>query len=308
MNDITKIISKVHFSMRLEENMDNIEEKINDYKEYLENTYEIIPVKYKSMYLESFIITITSQIDELIRSLLLLLYKCYPEKIGKSKIDVKEIINRVGIYDQYENIAMKKINEILYSTFKEQVDIINDEMLDSSVDNELLEKIIELKATRDLIAHGEKKYNATYNRKVTEKYKRSNNMDVDVTYDYTNKGIENIESFIKYVRDNIKKGFLTYKRIDAMRDLWNNSVMNKFMDFNDAWDVYENDDSLEPTEKFINMRRYSSSEIEVKNFFLGIYGGLQNSSLDIQLYLLKWPSNTYEGAMLLAWLQDPFTF
>lgn len=43
--------------------------------------------------------------------------------------------------------------------------------------------------------------------------------------------------------------------------------MNKFMDFNDACDVYENDDSLEPTEKFINMRYYSSFKKEVKNFF-----------------------------------------
>lgn len=259
-----KTIARVRLASSINKHITNCIDKLNETSEYLNDTISVIPNKYISLHVSTTLIGLTSYIDELIRGLLTEIYTCYPEKLGKITIGSKEVLDNFNIFSTLEFMAQKKINELLYKSFREQATELQNELIDGKISEELINCIIEIKATRDLIAHGEKEYNDTYLRKVNNSIKKSGDK-VNINLEYIENALNSLLSFVECIKIQIKQSYMDTGKKEAVKILWENSVMNKLLDFNEAWLPY-GDDMIRPSDK-MRGRYYSTSEEQIQKFF-----------------------------------------
>lgn len=307
MHEAMKIIAKVYLRDTINKCLKTNKTNIEHSRDYLSISNDLIPSEFASIHCSTFLLGITSYVDDIIRTLLNEIFICYPEKLGKTSFTASDIIeyDDINLYDILGDMAKKRINEILYKNVSEQLKYLEKEVLESELRPELVDNIIEIKATRNLIAHGEKKYTKAYDIQTGGKNRNRIGEDISVSYDYLNECVSSVECFISEIETKVKKAYLIDKK-DVLRELWEKSRLGKIMNYETAWD-YHNEKIPRPSEAMRNFT-WSHSETQVKELFLCIYGGVRNSDLDIKYYFERWPTHTFEGEMLLCWLQRQFYF
>lgn len=113
-------------------------------------------------------IALTSEIEDFLKSLMQIVIKKYPSKIGRRKIEVSDLVSKG--YDSSINDAIDGyLNELFYKKPHEYKNELKKVL--SIEDDEVLldwEKLVEIKARRDVGIHNGWIKNHIYSRKVSE--------------------------------------------------------------------------------------------------------------------------------------------
>lgn len=309
--DAITIVKKIKMSTSLTKLINNQRTSIQESKEYLTMMKPNIPDSYINFHYSRYLLGLTSIIDESIRGILEQIYLCFPQKIKNLKVTVDELLATASVLGSIDIAVQAHINSLLYKGFKELNESFCSEALTEEINLNLVEKIIEMKATRDLIAHGEKKYNKIYYAKTNGIVSKSENKDVYISYEYVENATICIEEYLEEIIIKLKPSYMKWNEARAIEEMWNKSIMADILDFNKAWSVrkrFGDKLSADPTTIFREeYKKWSSSEKLVADLFLTIHGG-KIRELDASSYMMKWPDCTYEGSLLLSWLQNPFHF
>lgn len=220
----------------------------------------------KEFALKGMFTLVIAQFEILLLDLTSKILKFYPEKLSELSKKDNEIsdlsFNNLGLEKYidlkihklgYKNIEdiLDKLLALLNNKQESDVDILNQEIID---------KLIEIKETRNLLLHNNLVVNQFYLNN-TKTIKRSEKKDelLSINADYLNDSISTIEQIIESIQMKVLKKFEKYTLLELLNRLWEFTFTNKdfvtiqkFCKFNYAEDTIEGPFEID--------ERYSSSE------------------------------------------------
>ena len=289
----------------LQESCQKSIDSLLQWKDYLENSYDALGEKYKTIHLRNYLVGLTSHIDAMISDCLHEVYVCFPPKLGGINLEVNEAAQYGNVFLNIENYVSKKISGILYRNFKAQIAVLSDELLDVPPTESHVNNVCELKATRDLIAHGEEKYNTKYQSMAEASSRGKPGETISITYEYAIERTVTVITLIREIKATLKQGYLSWNKSRVIKEMWTNSHMENVVPFDEGWTTYDKEDMVRPKDVILNWP-WSSGEKSLFSFFKAIYYGLDNSELDLRYFFYRFPYHTIEGTFLLGWIQNPF--
>ncbi|WP_424361460.1 hypothetical protein [Methylocystis parvus] len=158
-----------------------------------------------------FAITVT---ESYVQDTLCLALTAYPHKLtvspkgNKSEsfcVDVKEIANTESLDNLISELARLRIRDVMYATPKSYMNYMN-EVLSFTINDELLDKYIEMKATRDAYIHGDGTCNEIYIKKSGKmaRVKVGERLPVDEDY------LKNCLACMKEIFTEIYRGMMNH--------------------------------------------------------------------------------------------------
>jgi len=292
LNNILEIANKNYIEGKSYYNLTTSDNKLNGDHLKFHNKNFLIGV---STFLESYI---SDTLKEILIS--------FPGKLESKNIKLESLANHGSTIGVITEMAEKYLNELNYKSFQDIIKICSKILqFDTNLDQELIGKITELKATRDIIIHNKGIVNETYLRKSAYHARGRDGDEILISADYLKDGvdlmIEFCDEFHKAIPDKIK----SYDRKKAFREMWEMSGLNSVVNFDSAWVEDPNNDIVRPKKNF--SWAWSSSEEELFKFFMFIYNS-DDSNFDFFYLLKRWPPKSSSGQVILSWLDSPFHF
>lgn len=121
---------------------------------------------------ESAIVSVVSRMESLLQDILFIVIRQYPNKIGilgeKAEVPLSLILKSSGIDQILETHIRHRCEELMFLTPKDYVEKFK-KVISIDLEPNLVEDIIEIKASRDLIVHGTGQINEIYVKKAAAK-------------------------------------------------------------------------------------------------------------------------------------------
>jgi hypothetical protein len=136
------------------------------------------------------------------------------------------------------------------------------------LDPDLIDRIVEVKETRNLLLHS----NLQVNRRYVARAGRFRRTDCDsgklpLAQEYVSEACENLTSLIKDLEVRMSAEYASYTRLAALRRLWEYLFSSPIMPFDDFWVTNAEKDEVTALKESPWEKRLSSSE----HAFLGIW-------------------------------------
>jgi hypothetical protein len=132
---------------------------------------------------------------------------------------------------------------------------------ETSLDADLIDRIIEAKETRNILLHNGLKTNRQYVARAG-RFRQSDQEDrqLGLTQDYVNAACQHVDTLIDNLRTPMHTKYQDFTRIAALRRLWNFLFSSPLMHFDDYWSLDEGKDEIRSMKEFPKERLLSSSE------------------------------------------------
>jgi hypothetical protein len=214
-------------------------------KKILGETKELLNTEQNSVIVVQGLFVLTmSRFEVMITDILLYYLKWMPNKleIREAKFSKDELLNEELIQLQIEksinSLSYKKIDEVLEEFFT----ILS---IDFNYKELILDNLIEMKETRNLLLHNNLLVNRVYLEKAG-KLKRSTDLGGKLKLDraYLINAITLLDDFICKIEDRIKVKYAKYTKIAALRRLWDYLFTSPIMKFDNYWIIDEVSDSV----------------------------------------------------------------
>ena len=177
-----------------------------------------------------------------------------------------------------------------YGRFKDQLSRFMRALriVDPSIDQDLIDRIIEIKETRNLVLHNRLRVNRLYEVRAGRFRRRSGGLDplpLDVAYVCASLG--SLKRLILELRERMSKQYAEYTKIAAVRRLWKYIFSSPVMPFDEFWILDESEDEVAAMKHGQHETTLSSSE----RMFLAVWRSHFNSWKDphsqLAMYSLK---------------------
>ena len=132
-----------------------------------------------------------------------------------------------------------------------------------------IDKLVEMKETRNLLLHNNLVVNNSYLDK-TLNYKRADriNQKLDINSQYAFESLSIIDSLVAEIEEEIINKYSSYTKIKLLRDLWDYLFDTPLLkNFDDYWDIDEEHDTIPALKHCDREKSISHSE----KMFLGIW-------------------------------------
>lgn len=181
-----------------------------------------------------------SKFEITLNEILKIFLNAFPEKIPeKSFKPTKEkvIENSESLIS---SVADSYINELSYKNLHEYlkafVDITG---IDKNTDD-IIDKLIEMKETRNLLVHNDLKVNEIYLTKC-KSYKRASDEDINKPIGFDEKYIKEclnlcIDFIDSYLLTKLQMKYKDYTKIKAMKEIWNYLFDTPILKFDEFWE------------------------------------------------------------------------
>lgn len=196
----------------------------------------------------------------------------FPQKLDKSELN----FSKDDVLSHFTNTKLlalqidKKINSMFYERLDEVLKYFLKSLSinEKPINQNHIDKIIEIKETRNLLLHNNLIVNSSYIEKAG-KLKRANRVDdkLKITKDYLNDSLINITEIISEIESRIDFKYSKYTKIKALKELWNFMFSSPIMPFDDFWTVSEQSDGIIVAKKSPLESQISNSE----RMFLGMW-------------------------------------
>lgn len=161
----------------------------------------------------------------------------FPQKLGKQQVDARQAARGAAIETVVEGFVMSLAYKPLDEFLQRFCDLASIEPLSSG---ELLEVILEAKATRNVLLHNNLRSNSEYLRKAGPRARATREGErLKLNQAYLHETIEACKTLLGGIHDRLVVKYADYTRVSAFRRLWdwvfdNNSPACRFDDY---WDV-----------------------------------------------------------------------
>lgn len=233
-------------------------------------------------------VLVISRFEVMITDMLLYYLKWMPEKleIKEAKFSKEELLNEKLINLQIE----RSVHSLSYKNLREVLDFFFHTLSIAVSDKEkYIDKLIEIKETRNLLLHNNLIVNRTYIEKAGA-LKRSDRLEDKLKLDkqYLIEAITILESFICDIEKSLIDKYSAYSKITALKSLWNYLFTSPVMKFEDYWIIDEASDSIIALKKCKYEDMLSGSE----SLFLGMWRAHFNGNGD---YLKNFNMRSFDG-------------
>lgn len=237
-------------------------------RKMLGETREIMNTEqYSEIVVHGLFILIMSRFEVMITDILLYYLKWMPNKLDfrEAKFSKNELLNdelvQLQIEKSINSLSYKRIDEVLEEFFT----ILS---IDFTYKDLFLDRLIEMKETRNLLLHNNLVVNRVYLEKAG-KLKRTTYLSSKLNLDkaYLINAINLLDDFISRIEDGIKVKYSNYTKIAALRRLWEYLFKSPILKFDDYWIIDEVSDSVMALKKCEYEDGLSSSE----RMFLGMW-------------------------------------
>ncbi|WP_094603392.1 hypothetical protein SPSIL_014280 [Sporomusa silvacetica DSM 10669] len=233
-------------------------------------------------------VLLVSRFEIMITDILLYYLKWMPNKLEfkEAKFSKDELLSEILINLQIE----KSVNSLSYKNLREVLDFFFHTLSINVSDKEkYIDKLIEIKETRNLLLHN----NLIVNRNYIEKagiLKRSDRLEDKLKLDkqYLIEAKMILESLIFDIEKSLIEKYSNYSKIVALKSLWNYLFTSPIMNFEDYWIIDEASDSIIALKRYKYEDGLSGSE----RLFLGMWRAHFNGDGD---YLKKFNMRSFDG-------------
>lgn len=133
-------------------------------------------------------------------------------RVDDSNIPLRSILDANNIEDLYESVISDKILQLMYASPSDYFAYL-DNVLDISLDQDLKEDYIEIKATRDLLTHNQGFINEVYINKSGNKARVTNlKQRIPLTDDYFQKSIGTMKKLVVAIYKEASRVYLNVTR------------------------------------------------------------------------------------------------
>ena len=214
--------------------------------------------------IEGLFVLAVSSFENSLNDTLRVLIKHIPQKLD-SKID--NISKEDLIEDNLLQKAINnKINSISYKNLKEIIDyfIKTTAIDDESLSNSLLDKLQEIKATRNLLLHNNLITNNIYLASAG-KLARSRQLQKQLTFsnDYLFQSIETLIKILQIFHSQLQEKYKNYTKVNAIKKLFEFMFETPIMQFENEWKIDKERDFIHSYNKEKSKRAALSSGEEI---------------------------------------------
>jgi hypothetical protein len=221
-----------------------------------------------------------SSFEIMISEILTYFLNCIPQKLEMKdvKISKEDLLN----VDLVSVFVEKAIISLLYKRFDEILDgFFNLLSIDFKSKDNIVDKLVEMKETRNLLLHNNLVVNNLYLEK-TLNYRRAtqNNGTLKIDSEYTFNSLLNLLLLVNEIEDGINIKYSNYTKIRVLRDLWDYLFDSPVLKFDDYWLVDEDKDEIISLKHCKYENQISSSE----RMFLGVWRSHFNNNTEFLNY------------------------
>lgn len=243
---------------------------------------EIENNKNSELILQGLFVLLYSSFETMFTDILKRYLTHFPEKIDKSemKFEKDEILHTIVTSDIIDiqinryiiGIAYKNLNELI----QEFMSILSIDK--ENLDNELVSKILEIKATRNILIHNSLKVNSNYIEQA-KKFARNDKIGSKIKIDqqYLFFSLNTIKAIVNDIEKRISNKYKDYTKVRAIKELWNYMFPAHVDAFSDFWNIKENEDSIGS----MKICEYEDCLCSSEKLFLGMWRAHFNGNVEL---------------------------
>ncbi len=166
-----------------------------------------------------------------------------------TKLDMKiENITKDDLIDgnPLEKAIQLKINSISYQNLKSILKYFTETtgINKDTIKEELIDKLQEIKATRNLLLHNNLIVNSLYTDTVGVYNRKPTNNKLDIDQDYLFQSICVLSTILESIMLALNEKYKDYSHINALRQLWKYTFSTPIMKFENEWIIDEEKDKI----------------------------------------------------------------
>lgn len=214
--------------------------------------------------LEGLFVLAISSFENSLNDTLRVLIKHIPQKLDNKigNISKDDLIEG----NLLQKVIDNKINSISYKSLKEIIAyFIEVTAIDyNSISSELLDKLQELKATRNLLLHNNLKVNSIYLASAGKLFRAGLNSKLTIDQDYLFQSIVTLRNILQVLHSQLLEKYKKYTQVNAVKQLFEFVFTTPIMQFENEWKIDKegdfvhsynkaksNRDSLSGSEEFL---------------------------------------------------------
>ncbi|MCW5608763.1 MAG: hypothetical protein KIT26_12030 [Nitrosomonas sp.] len=260
---------------------------------------------YEFSYLAGLVSVVEALILDLAKDFLLR----YPGYIKEKTVSLVALAENGSISAILEDLAAKTINDWSYKKFPDFTKwVVNLYDKKATIDDDMLARFTELKATRDLYIHGKGEVNYIYLSKAGEHARETRiGWKLPIGEKYLRSAEQTVEQFFDGLQKVIPQQMQSMGRASVFEAMWNATCLSTHVPFHEGWTV-ESEDMVRPNDEALRWA-WSHSEQVLLDFFLAIYSSTYPGRQHDAIVAMKiWSPNTNEGKVIMSWFDSPFWF
>ena len=288
--------------------MDNIN-KLQEYYSVIHEV-ELKDVEQKKFFHNSIIqnieTIISAYITDMLKEFSLTDIGCLDEK----KVNVVEVIKKRNLSEYITYEVEKFVKEFSYKSFSEQIEYFRKFKIEFA-DNQLIDDISEMIATRNILVHNKGIVNDQYLKQSKDLFRSEKGTTIPIDSDYVQKSLKNCKFLIEQFYKKIPSNYKNFGKPNVFKIMWESSVLEQTLPFSEAFTITKSNSILYND---IILDRYkenafSHSEMNLITFFFHIFGKTTvqpYAYIDFQGLLYHFAEDSNELKMVSAWLENPF--
>lgn len=266
--------------------------------ELIEN--EVINKEISGVILEGQFVLIVSAFEIVLTEILQEILSKIPEKIPKAAFNVNKDLILLRNSKLVDEIAARYIMSLSYSNL---TDYFEEFCALASIDEkgfekENIEKLIEIKQTRNLLLHNDLNINEIYKERAgrfARVPQKANRLEISI--DYYRESSHIILALIKAIKDNVRKTYQNYTRYNALKTTWEYIFNSSILNFDTYWAHHIEDDSI-----YLKDDNFHGGISGSEKIFLGLWLNHYNGSGAEYLSKLNMHSLDYKNQQKISWL------
>lgn len=229
----------------------------------------------------------------------------FPGKLSKKEVSLDSIAENGTAIPLVTTLAERMVYDLTYSPFDEVIRAYRKHVGAPIPAEALVHHLMEIKSTRDVLAHGEEKANDSYLRKAGAAARARGGDILPLNQTYVIEASKKISELMLLIDKALNQKYSKYGRATALQEMWEATHLQSVMPFTDAWTVEPEFDMVRPT-KQAKEWLWSGSEGHLYNFFRYIYGG--RVDFDPGYIAERFGHRSVEAQILANYFLSPFHF
>lgn len=165
------------------------------------------------------------------------------------KLDIKaESISKEDLLygDPLEKCIESKINSVSYKNLKDIIDyfIKTTGINHNTISELLIDKLQEIKASRNLLIHNNLTINNIYNETAGKFKREGTNNKLKINHEYLFLALTTLTEILVAIKTQLTDKYSEYTHLKALRELWKYTFKTPIMTFENEWIINEESDSV----------------------------------------------------------------
>ena len=256
----------------------------------------------ESYELQGYFVLTVSTIELMLTDTYLYFFRSFPEAFDFKDVQFSkdDILSANLSLDLIEQQVEKNAIKQAYASFPEQLSRFVRALgvADPPIDSELVERIVEVKETRNVLLHNNLRVNSLYVARAGRRRRQGASKEpLPLPQKYVLGACEDLQALIQELQDRLTSKFASYTRIAALRRLWEYLFSSPVMLFDDFWVLDEAKDRVVAFKKGQYEEHLANSE----RIFLSVWRGHFNGWRDPDAHLLMYSLDD-ENRQKVLWL------